>query len=210
MENHTLQKIFFFDMPLSDVYGVGCAALRLIYHGCEEGAFSRSNKKVIDLDHVTAFQLVLKHRTVTPLSDKYDYNLVYYRKDFAANLWSGVFRRGCPTLRKITRRVKLGSKQDLKPNRLRSLYIKSNRPVHVARYESGVPIDHYVPLEYVEEFDQRFDGFLMRSKKGFPLVTSLFNAQGLALSARRDMTQSSKESPHVLMYSECEKQRVTI
>jgi len=208
MKYSNLQQIFFFDLPLSDVYGVGCVALRLIYHGCEEGAFSKSGKKMVDLENVQAFQIALKHRTVEALSDDYDYNLIYYRRDFGMNLWDGKLRKTCPTLRKLTRRVKFSLKRTLEPNRLRKFYIKSSRPVHVAQYSSKVPTDHYVPEEYIERFGDLFEGFLMRSKKGYSLECGLFEAQGLALDERRDVSNVSETSPHVLVFAERVAQRI--
>lgn len=158
-------------------------------------------KDSIILDHVQAFQISLKHRTVDPLSEDYQYYLVYYRKDLGVNLWSNRFRKGCPTLRRLTRRVKLGSKPSIVPKRVRQFYIKSNRPVHIAQYHRRVPTDDNVPREYVQDFGDHFEGFLMRCKQGFPLVTSLFEAQGLSLSDRRDVHNSSAVAPQVRVYS---------
>jgi len=197
-----LQQFFFFDLPLSDVYGVGCLALRLLYYGCEEGAFGRNCKNPVDLEGVQAFQISLKHRTVYPLSDDYEYHLVYYRKELGLNLWSGKQRKGHPKLRKLTRRVKLSLRPTLEPNRLRQFYIKSNRPVHVAQYGSKVPTDHSVPDEYIEKFGELFEGFLVRTKKGYSLGESLFEAQGLAFDERRDVLYASETAPHVLIFSE--------
>ncbi|NWK54558.1 hypothetical protein HW115_02975 [Verrucomicrobiaceae bacterium N1E253] len=208
MKNKTsvnLQQVYFFDLPLSDVYGIACAAMRLIYHGSAEGAFGMDTKEAIDLEHVDALQIALKHRTVDPLSEIYDYDLVYYRKEIANRLWSSKFRKGCPTLRRLTRRVQFSDKATIKPNRLRHFYIKSNRPVHVAKYGNDVPTDHCVPEDYIQSFGEQFEGYLMRSKMGFPLVTSLFDAQGLNLADRREVSKlqaSSKHSPHVLVYSD--------
>ena len=117
MKSQDLQTTFFFDLPLSDVYGAGCAALRLIYHGCEKGAFSSHTKKAFDLSHVQAFQISLNHRTVEPLSDQYEYSMVYYRKELGLNLWNNRLRKGCPTLRALTRRVKFSGKRSIKPIR---------------------------------------------------------------------------------------------
>jgi len=202
MKTQDLQTTFFFDLPLSDVYGAGCAALRLIYHGCERGAFSTQTKEAFDLAHVQAFQISLKHRTVEPLSDEYHYSMVYYRKELGVNLWNNRFRKGCSTLRALTRRVKFSHKRSLKPNRLRHFYIKSNRPVYIALYNGDVPTDHYVPQPYIDEFGRIFEGFLMRSKRGYPLVSSLFAAQGLALTERRDMSATSSTAPHVLAFTD--------
>lgn len=196
-----LQKVFFFDLPLSDVYGIGCAALRLIYHGSEEGVFGSTIKEAFDLDSIEAFQISLRHRIVEPLSKQYDYNLVYYRKELARTLWDSGLRRGCPTLRKLTRRVTYSDKRSLEPNRLRRFYIKSNRPIHVAKYSKEVPTDHYVPMEYIQEFGERFEGYLMRSKRGFPLVSRLFEAQGLSMAERRDIAMATETTPHVLAFT---------
>ena len=202
MNSVYLQQTFFFDLPLSDVYGVGCSALRLIYHGSESGAFGNKTKNAIDLDCVQAFQISLKHRTVETLSEEYHYYLVYYRKSLGVNLWNNRFRKGCPILRKLTRRVKFSSKPSSIPNRIRRFYIKSNRPVHIAQYHSEVPTDDNVPPEYIQDFGDRFEGFLMRCTKGYPLVRSLFDAQGLELSERRDVSVASSVAPHVRVYSQ--------
>ncbi|MFK5922574.1 MAG: hypothetical protein QM496_10375 [Verrucomicrobiota bacterium] len=204
MNSPDLRNSFFFDLALSDVYGSGCSALRLIYHGSEQGAFAKKSDKAkqpIALEDVKAFQIGLNHRTVSPLSDDYDYNLVYYRKEFAEAFWDGKIRKGCPTLRKITRRVKFSQKQSLKPKRLKLFYIKSNRPVHVARYSDKVPTDNYVPAPYLAEFGRSFGGFLMRCPKGYALVSNLFAAQGLAVSDQRQLSEGADGRPRVRAYA---------
>jgi len=200
MDSSDSNSRFFFDLPLADVYSSACTALRLIYHGSEEGVLTRNNKKTIDLGAVKAFQITLKHRSVTALSDRYDYSLIYYPRVFGEGFWTAKFRQGCPTLRKITRRVKFTGKPSLKPKRVRFFYIKSNRPVHVAKYGGAVPADNYVPLDYLEKFDERFSGFLMRSPKNFPLLANLFSAQGLAVGDLRKVSSGSKDSPEVRAY----------
>lgn len=202
MKIHDLQSTFFFDLPLSDVYGVGCTALRLIYHGSERGVFGNNTKEAFDLSHVQAFQISLKHLTVEPLSDQYEYHMVYYRKELGMNLWNNRFRKGCPILRALTRRVKFSDKRSLEPNRLMNLYIKSDRPVHIAQYNGRVPTDDYVPKPYIVEFGHLFEGFLMRSKRDYQLVTNLFAAQGLALTERRDMSATPRRGPHVLAFTD--------
>jgi len=173
MNNQSLshwQNLFFFDLSLADVYGIGCAALSLIYYGSRRGVFHLTDKESVDLDCVDAIQISLIPRTVAPLSDRYDYNLVYFRKDLGIKFWDSKRRRSFPQMKKLIRRVVCSDVASVEPNRLRQLYIRSNRPVHVAQYSHVIPTDDYVPVSYVEKLKRCFEGYLIRSPKGYPLV----------------------------------------
>ena len=198
---YKLQKTYFFDLPLSDIYGVGCAALSLIYFGTRRGAFGNREKGTISLDDTMAFRMVLKHRTVERLSNDYSYSLVYYRAEIAEIFWSRSRRYWSRKMKKMMRHVNLQEERSIKPNRIRKLSIPSNRPVHVARIEHLFPADDYVPVSYIKEFSQRYLGFLIRYPKGFPIDDVLFNPLGLFLIERRCALASRVHNQCVMAYS---------
>jgi hypothetical protein len=194
------QKMFFFDLSLSDVYGIGCAALSLIYYGSRRGAFHQIGKKPVDLDSVDAIRISLNPRIERPLSDRYQYHLIYYRNNLAQELWN---HTGCgkdPEVKHLTRRVRFVSEPSLEPHRLRHFYIKSNRPLHLARYGHVVPTDDYVPRSYVHKLSQEFMGFLMRSPREYSLSTSFFAKLGLGLVEKRNPCLLTSNAPHIWTY----------
>ena len=191
---------YFFDIPLSDIYGTGCSALNLLYHGNEHGAFSTPHKKAIDLSHERAIQITLSHRSSRALSDEFDYSLVYYQNDIADHLWNNAFRSHDSPLKKMTRRVSLNKEAELSPHRLRHWYLKSGHPIYIAKYGHVVPREESVPASYRQEFKERFEGFLMRMPKGFGLRFHLFKLQHLVLDECRDTNTNYADAPHVMTY----------
>jgi len=200
VSTYGLNDTFFFDLPLSDIYGSGCAALNLIYYGSRRGIFGPQTKEMVDLHHVDAFEITLSPRTIPSLSDEHSYHLVYYRKHLSVDIWDPPHRKNHPTLNELTRRVELNTEQSTEPHRLRHFYIKSHRPLYVAQYDV-IPNDDSVPIEYINHFDRLFEGYLIRSSKDYALESHLFNLQGLHLTEQRNGLSLSSTSPRVLIYS---------
>ena len=195
-----LTDTYFFDLPLSDIYGSGCAALNLIYYGFRRGIFGPQTKEMVDLRHVDAFEITLSPRSMPSLSREYAYHLVYFRKHLAVDIWDPSHRNSHPTLKELTRRVELNPEQSTEPHRLRHFYIKSHRPLYIAQYDI-IPNDDSVPIEYINDFDRLFEGYLIRSPKYYSLESHLFNLQELHLTEQRNGLSLSRTSPRVLIYS---------
>jgi hypothetical protein len=195
-----LADTYFFDLPLSDIYGSGCSALNLIYYGSRRGIFGPQTKEMVDLHHVDAFEITLSPRSMPLLSHEYAYHLVYFRKHLSVDIWDPLHRKNHPILKELTRRVELNAEQSTEPHRLRNFYIKSHRPLYVAKYDV-MPNDNSVPLEYINDFDRLFEGYLIRSPKDYELQSHLFCLQNLHLTEQRNGLSLSSTSPRVLVYS---------
>lgn len=194
-------RFYFFDLPMGDIYSSACAAYRLLYFGSEQGFFGSGRVDAVNLDSTAAIRIKLGHRTAQPLSDLYDYSLVYYRNDLGQKLWSPRYRDKYTDLVSMTRRVKLNRAPSLKAKHFNLFALPGRRPVHVARFDVTLPQDNYVPLEYVTKLNSNFTGFLMRSERDFPLVRSLFESMNLELESRRDVTFPSPQSPNLVIYT---------
>lgn len=201
MKPTNLHKAYFFDFPVADVYGIGSAALNLIYYGSRRGVFGANTKESVALGQVDAFQITMVPRSEALLSDDYDFSLVYYRRDLARELWDGKERSAHHEVKELTRRVELSDKPSLEPHRMRHFYIKSDRPIYVAQFGCRVPSDDCVPSEYLDDFNTRFEGYLMRCPKGVSLEKELFQLQDLSLVEHRDGSVISGVAPHVLLYA---------
>jgi len=204
MTTKNLKDSYFFEIPLSDIYGLGCAALNLVYYGACRGSFCHDKKSPIDLGLIEAIQIVVAPRTVTLTTDEFEYNLVYFRSHLARDIWSGWKRLFSPGLRKETRRVKYTEKPSLVPHRLRHLCIPSHHPIYVAEFQHIVPVDDCVPAEYIAQFRNDFEGFLMCSHRGYDLESHLFASLGLRVKEARDPHRALPTAPHVVAYSKAE------
>ena len=177
---------YFFDLPVSDISGSVCNALRMMCHGCLGGVFGQSMHERVDLTKIKAIKIRVSHKSTKPLSDQYEYHLVFYRKCIAASIWDPACRKRQADLRALTRRVSLNAEKSLLSRRLLdNLFIRSERPIYFTKYEEIVPPDHYVPLAYHQQLFREFEPYLMRTAPGYPLVRTLVQAQGLDLAERK-------------------------
>ncbi|NWK54557.1 hypothetical protein HW115_02970 [Verrucomicrobiaceae bacterium N1E253] len=172
----------------------------MIHYGSRRGVFGSGTEEAVDLNQADAFQITMSVRSRALLSDRYDFNLVYYRRDLSESLWNAKLRKKHLSLKQITRRVAFGEDPSVEPLRVKHFYLKSDRPVYVAKMEHGMPNDDCVPLDYVSQFNKLFVGYLMRCPKAYPLEVELFGQQGLSLAMRRDGAVISSVAPHVLVY----------
>ena len=194
---------FFFDFPIVDVNAIACSALRLIYHGSTHGAFGVSTTKrpPLDLTKIDAFRISLEHLTTEPLSDEYEYSLVYLNDTLSEIIWDGKMRDKNSRLPEITRRVVLAESASLNAKRYRTpFWVKFQKPVYLARYNKLLVINNCIPVEYVESFHKRYQGFLMRSKKGYPLIRNTLKASGIPLSDRSHLSDSMDSDLRVVSY----------
>ena len=201
MHPHHKRTLYFFDLPISDISSSVCNALRVMYHGCLDGAFGKQVNERINLDEIKAVKIRVLHKTSKPLSEAYEYNLVFYRKCIAESIWDPSCRTKQAELKNLTRRVSLNVKKSLLAKRLMDhLLIRAEREIYFARYTEVVPADHYVPVDYHQKLFREFEPYIMRTRPDFPLVRSLFQAQGLDLAERRLATRESDTLNRVITY----------
>ena len=194
---------YFFDLPLADVSRSICDALRILYHGNPEGTFGEKWNDRVDLEQIHAIKIGVCHSSTNALSDDYEYNLVFYRNSIADSIWEPASREKHAELRGLTQRVTLNKEKSLLADRLlgRLPFIRSTRPVQFAKYESVPPPDHSVPLEYHRQIHRDFECYIMRTIPDFPLVRSLFRAQGLDMAKRKFASYSSDNRRPIITYT---------
>ena len=182
---------------------MGCAAMDLLYFGSVKGAFGATHQDSIDLESVDAFVIPLKHRSNTAISDQYNYSLVYCRKDIGNVLWSNhLTLQKIDDQKKSIRRVTLSPKPDLQPSRLRHFFIKSNRPIHIAKYNTFVATDDCLPMDYIDKFNQRFSGFLLRTIRGNRCLQALMHELKLSKKEQRNSSLVSLSDLHVQVFAQ--------
>lgn len=205
MRSHIEQ--FFFDFPLIDVNAIANSAMRLIYHGSTHGAFGafgsgNARLEPLDLGKYDAFKISLEHLSVDPLTDGYQYSLVYFSNDLSDNLWNGKKRDASPALKEISRRVLLAESPSLNAKRYRTpFWVKFQKPIYITRYDNALAHDNQVPQEYLQRFLDNYQGFLMRTENDYPLVRNIFDAYGLKLEERREVLDTLDGHLQVHAYS---------
>lgn len=183
---------YFFDLPFSDIASNVCDALRILYYGSLEGAFGQKMNDWVDLEQIDVIKIPVIHRFLKPIPDEYVYDLVFYDKSISDSLWNLEERQKQAELRSLTRRVSFNKKKSHLARRiLDNLFIKpGNHPIYFTKYEGLIHPDNYVPLSYHAQLGKKFDAYIMRSNRDFPLVRSLCRAQGLHLAKRRYASES--------------------
>lgn len=192
---------FFFDLPLCDVYSMTCAAFRLLYFGSEDGFFGSKRSNFVNLDTTAAIRIKLTHQSTKPLTDTYDYSLVYYRAELSDKLWHPKERHKHESIVNLTRRVKFNSEPSTTAKGVSLFQFPTVRPVKIAEYDEIVPQDNYVPVTYIDKLHNNFKGFLMRTEKDYPLVRNIFECMDLTLESKREMNHPSPKSPDVIIYT---------
>lgn len=194
-------KQYFFDLPLSDVYSQTCASFRLLYFGSEDGFFGSKRNNFVNLDTTAAIRIKLTHQSTKPLTDTYEYSLVYYRSELGDKLWHPKERHKHESIVNLTRRVKYNDAPAVTARSVSLFNFPTVRPVKIAEYDEIVPQDNYVPLAYIEKLHNNFKGFLMRTEKNYPLVRNIFECMDLSLDSKIEMNHPSPKSPDVIIYT---------
>lgn len=196
------KTLYFFELPVSDISRSISDALRILYYGCSDGIFGVKKNDRVDLEKIHALKINISPNPEASLSNEFEYNLVFYGKSIADSIWDVDCRNRQAELRALTRRVSLNTEKSRLARRiLDSLFIKSTPPIYFAKYEENIPADHYVPLEYHRQLCNNFDIYLMRTVPGFPLVRSLFAAQGLDMAKRKYARYTSVDTTPIITYT---------
>lgn len=194
-------SLYFFDFPLKDIYCEACTGLKLIYYGHAAGFFGNKKAQPVDLKNTAALRIKITHQSVAPLSDQYDYSIVYYRNDISKQIWHQKHRDNQPSLKEISRKVHLTSKPTLKPHLVNLAILPKEKPIYLAEYNSIIPEDNYVPEKYVDQLHDNFQGYIMRNRRDERLVTSTLEAIGLSIDTKREISHPSPNSPDLIIFT---------
>ena len=201
------KKHFFFDYPLIDAHAIACSALRLICHGSIHGVFgsygsTTTKDQALDLEKIDAFKISLARLSNDALTDQFEYSLVYVTKELSEHLWDGEKRALAPDVKSITRRVHLNETASIEAKRDKTpFWVRSLRPIYLAKYDIENLSDHYIPDAYNHQFHEKYQGFLMRSEVNYPVVRNIFEAYDLEMTNRRKVKDVLDGDLEILSYT---------
>lgn len=198
---------YFFDLALSDINAIACSASRLLFHGSTHGAFGsfghRKPEASVDLSAVDAISVKLEHLSNFPLSDEFDYKILYLRRHCYDSLWKGSYRTKVKGLKDLACIARLSPKAALTPKTQRVFLVSvSNRPVAIAPYDYDISCCHYLPDEYCATLKHEFKAILVRTKKANTAKFNLLlSAHGLKTTSVREATDGYDGNLTVRCYS---------
>ncbi|MGJ8672333.1 hypothetical protein [Rubritalea sp.] len=170
---------YFYDLSLLDVRGELASAITILYHGEETGAFSgKVTSKTTDLKKLYAIEIDLTMYAIQN-DGVHSYSLMLFEKGWKEGVWKKKLLEKKRSLERITTRVKLSAKMTTNPPHEHHLSTASNRYIDFAPYPE-LAVGHNVPDAYVREFNQRFEGYLMRSERSFEDVRALLKSYDLS------------------------------
>ena len=156
---------YFCDLALADINAFACAAQRLLCFGSIHGAFgSTGGHKPIDLSTLDVFTVSLEHLSSDPLSDEYDYHLLYVSAGMYKKVWSGAQASEAPALSKVC--VQRSFARDARaPIPKRSLLERKSREFVAAEYAIENGIDHYIPDAHRVKLLSHYKAFVVRTDR---------------------------------------------
>lgn len=183
---------YFFDLAMADVNAISSSASRLLYHGSTHGAFGSYGFKAptnsVDLHSIGAFSVSLEHLSNFPLSEEYDYQILYLSERIYSNLWNGCKKRNIPALKSLAYQARFATEAQLKPKTQRVFFSgQQSRTIAITPYDEGFNIGHHVPNEYSAAAKEIFKGFLLRSKKECTQLYALLESHGLKIVEQRNV-----------------------
>ena len=175
---------YFYDLSLLDVRGELSSALTVLHYGNEIGAFAGSEHKAVDLDSVYAVEIDV---TAYASSDNgvHSYALIFFEKNWKEEIWKEKLLERRNNLKSVTTRVKLTADMTANPQHEHHLFTASNRYIDFAKYPD-FGYSNVVPAEYLEKFNQRFVGYLMRSERSFEDVHAMLDKFQLSDMVQHD------------------------
>lgn len=169
---------YFYDLSLVDARGELSTALTILHYGNEIGAFAGPDKKTINLDTVFAVEIDLTAYAPSP-DGAYSYSLMFFERGWDHEVWEERLLERRHSLKSVTTRVTLTAYATDKPSHEHHLFTSSNRYIDFAEYPD-LAVSNSVPPSYVEQFNQRFVGYLMRSERSFTDVRSILEKYQLS------------------------------
>ena len=182
------QPRYFCDLLMADIKAISCSAARFIYHGSTHGPFGKLDSHVqsVDMNKIDVFRVSLEHLSTDPLSNAYDYYLVYVSKSFYEKIWHGCRAKDIPGLKHISDEVRLSDTAKLSSH-LPLFWRKKESSITLSEFQDEIAMDNYVPNDYCHAFRQKFSGILMRTKNDCNLLSLLLEAHGLKLVDNREV-----------------------
>ncbi|MFC4992639.1 hypothetical protein [Rubritalea tangerina] len=170
---------YFYDLSLLDVRGEISTAITVMYYGNEIGAFAGKEEVVkVDLDCVYAVEVDL-----TAYANNQDgvhsYAVMFFERQWNEEVWNKKLLEKRHNLKSVTTRVKLTADMTDNPKHEHHLFTASNRYIDFAKYPD-VAMNQVVPGEYLEKFNHRFVGYLMRSERAFDDVHAMIGKYQLS------------------------------
>lgn len=158
---------YFCDLAVVDINAFACAAQRLLCHGSIHGAFGKGGSaklKPIDLSTLDVFTVSLEHLSTVPLSEEYDYHLLYVGAEMYKKVWSGSQPSEAPALSKVCvlRSFSLAARA---PIPKRSLFERKSREFVATEYPMEHGVDHYVSDTYRLNLLANYRAYVVRTDK---------------------------------------------
>ncbi|PQJ28591.1 hypothetical protein BSZ32_08800 [Rubritalea profundi] len=178
---------YFYDLSLLDVRGEISTAITVLYYGNEIGAFSGPDIKTVDLSRVYAVEIDL---TAYANNDNgvHSYSIMFFERKWDEEVWNQKLLQKKHNLRSVTTRVSLTADMTDNPKHEHHIFTASNRYIDFSVYPE-IATSHVVPVEYIEQFNQRFVGYLMRSERVFDDVHEMIGKYQLVDLVSQDYEQ---------------------
>jgi hypothetical protein len=158
---------YFCDLAVADINAFACAAQRLLCHGSIHGAFGKggvARLAPISLSSVDVFTVSLEHLSSDPLSDEYDYHLVYIGASMYKKVWSGAQASEAPALSKVCVQRALADNARA-PIPKRSLLERKSREFVACEYPVEWGVDHYIQDAHRVVLLSNFKAFVVRTDR---------------------------------------------
>jgi hypothetical protein len=181
---------YFYDVSLLDARGELNTALTVLYYGSEIGAFSDSKQKTHDLTKIHSLEIDLTDYAANH-DEVHSYSLMFFERSWNQEVWQMKLFEKKRNLKAITTRVRLSAKITDNPPHEHHLFTASNRYIDFAEYPE-LAASQNVPAEYLNQFNQRFVGYLMRSERNFDDVRAMFSTCAMkdVLEAKFDTSEN--------------------
>lgn len=157
---------YFYDLSMLDIRGELTTALSILYYGNEYGVFNESSNEPLDLGKTFAIRVNVKPREGGGSGNHNSYALMFFERNWNQEVWSKKLLAHRHCLKTITTRVQLCTNSASKPVRENHLFTRSNRYIDFAEYPERA-LCNTVPAWFVSAFNERFVGYIMRSKRSF-------------------------------------------
>ncbi len=169
---------YFYDLSLLDVRGEISSAITVLYYGNEIGAFSGPDKNTVDLSKVYAVEIDLTSYANHD-NGLHSYAVMFFERKWNEEVWNQKLLQKKHNLKSVTTRVKLTADMTDNPKHEHHLFTASNRYIDFSTYPE-IATSHVVPPEYIEQFNRRFVGYLMRSERAFDDVHEMIGKYQLS------------------------------
>jgi hypothetical protein len=179
---------YFYDLSLLDVRGEISSAITVLHYGNVLGAFSGTGTKTVDLNNTYAVEIDL---TAYANNDDgiHSYAVIFFEIKWDEEVGKQKLLQKKHNLKSVTTRVKLTADMTDHPKHEHHLFTASNRYINFSTYPEKAT-SHLVPAEYVEQFNQRFFGYLMRSERAFDDVHEMIGKYQIADLVSQDYQKS--------------------